>query len=397
MLNPDLRPTNAAPEAHAPLRSGSHDAVLAELSSILFTSFSRSDQCRKGMQYLRGLLETQGRKSIRNIAATLLGERISEQNLHHFISDSTWDWVPLRRALAHHLMSVSPPQAWVVQPIVIPKAGRHSVGVDKHFFPGLGQVLNAQRAVGVWAVSQEATAPVNWRLHLPKAWLKDDLRRSQVSIPDGADVETLSECVTEAFLESMTEWQLPIRPVVINSCETQALAVFEKLGSTGIPLLVKASGDLRLTTAGSGLPAHGGRPLSAYQIMNLVKEMRRPVIEKDPDRETAHQRCFTAAVRVCVPTPPGQPGDSRELLLLGVGEEGEPWPACLWLTNLTTTSPAALTRLIKLTEKVNRDFAEISDRVGIRDFTGRSFSGWHRHVTLASAAHAVVSLADQDR
>jgi syndecan 1 len=42
---------------------------------------------------------------------------------------------------------------------------------------------------------------------------------------------------------------------------------------------------------------------------------------------------------------------------------------------------------------VDEDFDRIADQVGIRDYSGRSFDGWHRHVTLASAAHAVASVA----
>ncbi|MYZ36084.1 MULTISPECIES: transposase [unclassified Streptomyces] len=401
MTNSSTRPIVRG--ARAPFHSSSHDVLFTELCSILFTSLSRSDQCRKGMQYLRGLLETQGRKSIRNIAA-LLGEQASEQNLHHFICDSTWDWTPIRRALATYWVGISPPQAWVVQPMIIPKTGQHSVGVDKHFFPTLGQLLNAQRAIGVWAVSEEMSTPVNWRLHLPRAWIKDDLRRSQVSIPDGVDVETLSECMIEASLETTRRWGLPLRPVVLDIGEANATTIFEKLGATGTPLLARVGGDLRLAVADSILPGCGGKLLPAYQIMSLAKDMRRPVLGKDSGPEPTRRLNLAATVRVGLPSLPspssveaaetGHTAGCGELLLLGVGKDGGRWPAELWLTNLTTTPPASLLRLSKLTAKVDRDFTEIADQVGIRDFTGRSFGGWHRHVTLASAAHAMVALAN---
>ncbi|MFF1908113.1 IS701 family transposase [Kitasatospora sp. NPDC058218] len=391
----------AVQHARTPFPPGSHDALLTELCSILFTSLSRSDQCRKGMQYLRGLLETEGRKSIRNIAA-LLGKPASEQNLHHFICSSTWDWVPIRRALAHHLLGAAAPQAWVVQPMIIPKTGRHSVGVERHFFPTLGQVLNAQHAIGVWAASEELSTPVNWRLHLPEVWLKDDLRRSQVSIPDEVGVETLGECMIEACLETTTGWGLPVRPVVLDIGEPQAMTIFGKLSAHGVPLLARVGGDLRLAVLDSVLPGAGSRPLPAHRIMSLAKDMRRPVPGREHGPHASSRAGLAATIRVGLPSPTvpaaaggGQAGAGGELLLLGIGEEGGHWPAELWLTNLTAVSPATLVRLSRLTEKVDRDFTEIADRVGIRDFTGRSFNGWHRHVTLASAAHAVVALANR--
>ncbi|MER6349188.1 IS701 family transposase [Streptomyces sp. NPDC001595] len=393
MLSLDLRPTTAARGTPpTPFPPPSHDAVLSEISSVLFASLSRSDQCRKAMQYLRGLLETPGRKSIRNIAA-LLGEQVSEQNLHHFISASTWDWIPIRRALAGHWLSVSPPRAWVVQPVIIPKTGRHSVGVDKHFFPTLGQVLNAQRAIGVWAASDTTSAPVNWRLHLPQAWLKDDLRRSQVSIPDGVPVETLSECVVEACLEAVDRWRLPVRPFVLDSCEVHAAPIFERLHAAGLPLLVSVCEEMPLTLTDPALPAAGRGQLTAEQIMIMARDLRRPVTAGGHRPGTTPRTHWAATVRVAGPSAAGPASGQGEVTLLGVGEEGGRWPAKLWLTNLSTAPPASLVRLSKLADRVDRDFAEIADRVGIRDFSGRSFDGWHRHMTLASAAHAVVALA----
>ncbi|MFB4193323.1 IS701 family transposase [Streptomyces carpaticus] len=393
MLSRNLhRPTAARMVSPTPSQSSSHDAVLTELSSLLFVSLPRSDQSRKAMQYLRGLLETPGRKSIRNIAA-LLSEQVSEQNLHHFISGSTWDWVPIRRALAGHWLEAVPPQAWVVQPVIIPKTGRHSVGVDKHFFPTLGQVLTAQRAVGVWAASDISSAPVNWRLHLPQVWLMDDLRRNQVAIPDGVPVETLNECVVQACLEVVTRWRLPLRPFVLDSCEVHAVPIFEKLHAARVPLLVSVCADNPLTVTDPALPAAGRGPLTAEQIMLMAKDLRRPVMSTGHEPGTAPVTHWAATVQVASPVPSGPTPDKSEVLLLGVGDEGECWPTRLWLTNLSTAPPMSLVRLSKLTERVDRDSTEIADRVGIRDFSGRSFGGWHRHTTLASAAHAVVALA----
>jgi SRSO17 transposase len=54
---------------------------------------------------------------------------------------------------------------------------------------------------------------------------------------------------------------------------------------------------------------------------------------------------------------------------------------------------APLLRLTKLTRRVHRDFTEVGEEVGLRDFVGRSYRGWHRHITLASAAHAAAVLS----
>lgn len=397
MTDVSLHGTDVAHAIQMPRRSASQDMILAELASAVFTSLPRSDQRRKGIQYLNGLLEIPGRKSIRNIAA-LLGEQVSEQNLHHFICDSTWDWMPIRRALAHALAAASPPQAWVVKPMLIPKTGQHSVGVDRHFSRALGQTLNAQRAVGVWAASETMSAPVNWRLHIPLSWLMNDPRRSQAAIPDGISVETLDECAIEASLETAMGWGLPVRPTILDLDEVHP-PLLEKLGTTRIPLLVKVGPDTPLTVLDPIIPRRDRSTLTARQIMVMAKNMRRPVAGGRHAPGAAGGISLAASVRVGIPGSArfagNSPSEHRPLRLIGMGEDGGRWPAELWLTNLTTVPTDSLVRLRMLTDKVDRDVVDISDRTGIRDFTGRSFNGWHRHVTLASIAHAVVSLSDQ--
>ncbi|MEU5191347.1 transposase [Streptomyces klenkii] len=385
----------ARPSVSAPARPETQDAVLAELCAALFASLPRSDQRRRGEAYVRGLLGTQGRKSIRNIAA-LIGGQAAEQSLHHFISSSTWDWIPVRRALAHYLTRVSPPHAWVVRPMVIPKAGDNSVGVDRRFCPAVGQVLNAQEAVGVWAASAERSTPVNWRLHLSDAWLEDGLRRSQAAIPDSVRPETLGECTVEAYTGMMRDWGLPLRPLVLDARDMDAPAALLRLRACGVPAMVRVSPSLRLTVSGQAVPGRGAEALPAHQILGAARDMRRPVMWRDHGPSRVVRTSLIAAVRVGLPAlrtaaVPG-PARRRELLLLGVGENGRRWPAELWLTDLVNVPPAALVRLGKLLDRVDRDFTEIADEVGIRDFAGRAFSGWHRHVTLASAAHAVAAL-----
>ncbi len=374
---------------------GTDDEVFNDLSSALFWSLPRSDQRRKGMEYLRGLLRAVGRKSIRNIAA-LVGGQATEQSLHHFISDSTWDWRPVRKALSSYLADNAPVQAWVLRPMVIPKAGSHSVGVSRRFCPDLGQAMNAQQAIGVWQVSDDFSAPVNWRLHLTQAWLEDGRKRSQASIPDGVRLESLGECAVRAYLDMPAREELPVRPVVVDAREMDAVPMARRLRMAGVPFMIRIGGALRLTTADASLPGHTADTLAAQDIMTAARSGRRPVSWLD--RGVSHT-CLTSTVRVRIPLPPQAhwSAGAGDLTLLGLARTGQSWPDELWLTDLTAAAPATLIRLGGVAARVDQDFAEVADRVGIRDFAGRSFSGWHRHVTLASAAHAISVLTDPAR
>lgn len=92
-----------------------------------------------------------------------------------------------------------------------------------------------------------------------------------------------------------------------------------------------------------------------------------------------------------VPMPP------TPLLLLGAWTEAALLPSEFWITNIGDRPLAQLFLLAKLTDRVSLDFTETCEPVGIRDFEGRSFRGWHHHATLASVAHASKLLSARGR
>jgi hypothetical protein len=368
------------------------DETLSELCDVLFASLARSDQRRRGVDYVRGLIHAQGRKSIRNIASLLGGGQAAEQSLHHFVCSSTWQWDPMREALARYVAAAAPPQAWVVRPLVIPKAGENSVGVERCASPA----FYTQRAVGVWLASEHMACPVNWRLLLPRAWLENPTRRQQAAIPDRAHPETMGMCTVKACLGMARGWGLPVRPLVVDAREMDTLSVLDQLRAAELPHLVRVDGQLRLTVDDPALHAYNGGNSSAGEVMRAAAPLRRPFLWRVPDGTRRARNGLLAAVRVRVPATANGVGPARgrgrELMLLGVSGSGQQWPCELWLTDAVATPPADLVRLTRLVQRVGWDFTEIADRVGIRDFVGRSFTGWHRHITLASAAHAVTAL-----
>jgi SRSO17 transposase len=76
---------------------------------------------------------------------------------------------------------------------------------------------------------------------------------------------------------------------------------------------------------------------------------------------------------------------------------GEPEPVKYWLANLPETTPLEqLVGLAKLRWRVEHDYRELKDALGLDHFEGRSWLGWHHHVTLVSVAHAFVTLERLD-
>ncbi|MGJ5883849.1 MULTISPECIES: IS701 family transposase [Streptomyces] len=395
------------------------DLPSAQLCSELFESLPRSDQRLKARQYLTGLLAVPGRKSIRNIAAlaaraALADDSAVEQGLHHFISSSTWDWDPIRTALATRAGAVRPPLAWVVRPLFVAKAGEHSVGVARQPAPERGQELNGQLAFGAWAADDRVSVPVQWRLRLPELWLTDPRRRRRAEIPDSARAESLDECATATALSVPGLWEAPTRPVVLDLPPENLHGVLDAFTKARVPLLTRVRGNTRLTVADRTLPGYRAGAAPARQIMESLRGLRRPVSWREPGvGATGRRTSLVAAVRVRLPRPgfgagvrtrtAGPPTalvpqSPTELLLIAEWRDGGTASPDLWLAAPASTSAFSsvgdVLRLARLTRRVALDEERIGERVGMRDFEGRSFSGWHRHMTLASAAHAVTALAD---
>lgn len=367
------------------------ERVLEEVGAAIFTSLRRSDQRRRGADYLRGLLAADGRRSIRNLASQL-GGSATEQSLHHFVCNSTWDWSPVRRALARHLADRMTPSAWVVRPMLIPKAGENSVGVERLYVSEAGQLVNAQQACGVWAAADDMSAPVNWRLHLSASWL-DDERRRQASIPGDVGESSPGESAVEAALETARDWGVALRPVVLDARRMDVSTTVRRLRLAGVPFLARLSGSELLTSAGPAFGARVPQTWEAAQLMIAARDRMRPVPLRDPEASTELRMGVAALVRVRPAGSVRRLSGVGGLGLLGVGETRRQGPVELWLTDMTDTQPHVLVRLSRLTRRVELDFHGSADRLGIRDFTGRSYSGWHRHATLSSAAHAVSMLS----
>ncbi|MGH3433664.1 MAG: hypothetical protein ACRDQB_12600, partial [Thermocrispum sp.] len=180
------------------------------------------------------------------------------------------------------------------------------------------------------------------------------------------------------------------RPVVLRLPDAEPSLAVRHFAERGMRVITLAPGATRVRPADPVVPGLDNRDLSAQQLLHMVRTLRRPVEWRDP--VTGRPRVsLVAAVKVELGGPGGGStgGRRRPLLLVGEWESPRGWPETCWITDLADLPPASLLRLTKLSLRVDLDFDEVSTQVGLVDFAGRSFGGWHRHVTLASAAHAV--------
>ncbi len=141
---------------------------LAEFTGEVFGSLTRAGWQDRAGQYVRGSMVDGRRKSIQPMAGHLPG--VHDQALNHFVTNSPWDVVPVRRRLAVRMDEAIGPAAWALDDTGWLKCGRASPGVARQYTGTAGKVTNCQIGVSLNRVTDVASCPVDWRLFLPESW-----------------------------------------------------------------------------------------------------------------------------------------------------------------------------------------------------------------------------------
>ncbi|MFC8248481.1 transposase [Streptomyces chartreusis] len=72
---------------------------------------------------------------------------------------------------------------------------------------------------------------------------------------------------------------------------------------------------------------------------------------------------------------------------------GHKAPTGYWISNLPVTTPVEdLVRWVKMRWRIEHDYRELKHGLGLDHFEGRTWRGWHHHVTLVTAAQAFLTI-----
>jgi hypothetical protein len=358
-----------------------------EFCTRVLASLPRSDQRRWGLVYIRGLLAASGRKTMRGIAATADGVAV-EQSLQQFVSKSTWEYEPVRKSLALHIERNFRPLGWVAHHLVIPKAGSHSVGVERQFVTPPGRLTNCQRAIGLWMAGEHGSVPVEWNIILPRRWTQNEQLRRRAEIPEfvGTDSSMDSESL-RAIREVFYQWKINGLPIVLpNSQNTEN--IIGALTGFNVPYILRVGSSFPLMVKDS-VTSYAVRRMTALRAVEFLGDRRKHV--EWHDYKTSMRRVsivVSASVYVHLSASVGTADrNPSPLTLLSVrnGFDREPE---YWISNIRSSSIEFLVALTRLPLRVARDLQDVEE-LGIKDFEGRSFRGWHHHSTLVSVAHAI--------
>jgi SRSO17 transposase len=368
------------------------------------------------------------RKSMQPMAARL---GVDHQQLQQFLTSSTWDVVGVRRRLAKAAVQVVAPRVWVVDDTGFAKDGPASACVARQYSGTLGKVGNCQIAVSVHAACDGASAVLDWRLFVPESWdetcvpdeagkvanpharrlrrqpvtldeagkkkphLRKEVpreeqiaqivrRRAASKVPDGERYRPKWLMALE-MIDELAGWQLYPPLLTADAGYGQVAEFRQGLSDRGIPYVVATTSSTtaqlaldhgaeqavlvhwreRLATAGSA-GARPGDTLSGHFFALRIRPAGRTVREGLPQ----HGDGVLPDCWLLVQWPPGT-------------DE----PSDYWLSDLPPdTTLSDLVHLAKSRWRIEHDYRELKTGLGLDHFEGRSWIGWHRHVTLATAA-----------
>lgn len=396
--------------------------LLEDFVAGVFASLPRKDQRAKGSLYLRGLMQDGRRKSMQPMSERL---GVDHQQLQQFVSSSSWAVEPVRRRLADLAVDTIAPEAWVIDDTGFKKDGPSSPCVARQYSGTLGKVGNCQIAVSVHAATDAASAPLNWRLYVPEAW--DDTcaetnedaeraqaRRDKAKIPDTVRHRPKWSLALE-MIDEAAVWGLTPPVVVADAGYGDTTGFRLGLERRSIPYVLAVKGSTSAhrasavpetvpTAPGRGrpsVPRYRDKPSSLRDLALAAgrKELHQATwrhgTRTGPGNRTAAMKSRFLALRIRPANrdiPLGEDGTLPEAWMLAEWPVNEPAPTDYWLSDLPAdTQLKTLVRLAKMRWRIEHDYRELKTGLGLSHFEGRSFTGWHRHVTLVTAAHLFIT------
>jgi SRSO17 transposase len=383
---------------------------LREFLESMTDQMGRPERRAAMTAYLTGLLLDGDRKSVEPMAARLVDSpdeiQAMRQRLLGCVAESAWlDEEMLRRLACKFERELPGVEAFVIDDTGFPKKGVHSVGVARQYSGTLGRTDNCQVATSLHLASEAGSGCIGFQIYLPEKWASDAPRRAKVGVPEDVVFQRKWE-IALSQLDDALRWGVRRHLVLADAGYGDIGEFREGVTARGLEYLMGVSGVLVVWPPGSAprvqvRSGKRGRPHTRYRDDKhppiAIKQFAltldyRKVTWREGSRDWQSSRFAAARVRTAHRHQSGEPPGSEQWLLCE-WPKGEAAPCKFYLATLPTgTSVRALVRSAKLRWRVERDYQELKQEIGLDHFEGRSWRGFHHHATLCATAHAFLAL-----
>ena len=359
--------------------------------------------------YCTGLMLPLSRKSVEPMAARLdpLHASARHQSLHHFVAKAQWSDQELLRRVAQWVVPVMDFATggwWIIDDTGFPKKGMHSVGVTRQYCGVLGKQDNCQVAVSVSLACSEASLPVAWQLYLPHNWAEDAVRRKKAGIPEDIEFATKPHIALQQ-IRGLLRQGAPHHCVLADAGYGIDYAFRQGLTDLGLDYAVGITSAVVVWPPGVGpLPPKPYSGMGRPPVVPRRTAKRQPVNVKTlaqglPDsafqniswREGTNERLTGrfAALRVrCAGSNVGKARLLPQQWLLIEWPAGQAEPEKYYLSTLPeTTALNDLVGAAHMRWRIERDYQDLKQDLGLGHYEGRGWRGFHHHASLSIAAY----------
>jgi SRSO17 transposase len=371
----------------------------------LASAMGRAGRAGPLRDYCTGLILPGERKSVEPMAARTAPARVSaqHQSLLHFVGAGGWSdekvLAKISELVVPAITKHGPIEVWIIDDTGLPKKGRHSVGVKSQYCGQLGKEANCQVAVSLSIANHFASLPVGYRLYLPNEWAEDRSRRDRAGVPEDIRFKTKQQIALELIQRAHAAGLAP-GVLLMDLDYGRDSRLRKNVSALGLSYVAGIQPKVLMWKPGTGpkrpdrsLNNNGrrGEPdlISAQEIArDLPKHAWRTIRWREGSADWLSSRF--ARVRVRVGYNGAVPGQVAEEWLLIEWPEGETQLSkCkYWLSTLPAEiSFEQLVDIAKMRWRIERDYQELKQEVGLGHYEGRGWRGFHHHATLCIAAY----------
>jgi SRSO17 transposase len=364
------------------------------LSSVI----GHADRVGPLRDYCLGLMVSCGRKSVEPMAAITAPDDTSaqHQSLLHFIGNARWSdekvLAKVREMVLPEIERHGPVEAWIIDDTGFPKQGKHSVGVSVQYCGQRGKQANCQAAVSLSLANHHASLPVAYQLYLPKDWAEDSARRAKAGVPEEVCFKTKTEIALDQ-IRWARKAGLPPANVLTDGGYGNDSKLREGISAEGLTYSCGVLPQMLVWKPGVQPSARPRTRKSKHDTVSVKKlalglsaKKWRTIKWREGTNDWLSSRF--ARVRVAIAPSHGSTKKPIKEWLLIEWPKGEAAPTRYWLSTLPQTiSLIKLVDSTKLRWRIERDYQELKQEVGLGHFEGRRWRGFHHHATLCIAAY----------
>ena len=345
--------------------------------------------------YTIGLMSNLERKSVEPIAAYIEPDPQKTDAMHqkllHFQGEAVWDDREVRLSAARYAIDAmekhEPVIAWILDDTGFLKQGKHSVGVKRQYTGSAGKITNCQVGVSLSVSTPTAHVPIDFELYLPEEWAKDPELRRMAKIPDDVMFMTKPELALEMITRA-SHAGIPGKVILADCAYGDSVEFRDTVRLIGFDYGLGVSCTTKVVRVDDQGRPHGDAVSAQDFADGLPESAFERITWREGTSKALGARFVFQRVRVCREGP-----DAEVQWLVIEWRDGEKGPEHFTLTTLGMNgemSKQEIVSLFKERYRTEQAYEELKGELGLDHFEGRSFRGWHHHVTVVLCCYAFV-------